>query len=398
MPQFRYHALNTDNHPVAGEILADSVAQAIIQFEADGLTVQSIGYAIGERPHSPLLPAKIDSSALTTAEQTALEARLIQIVERGRALTPALNAYAAEMSVSASRRQLLDLIRILKSGETPQAAAALRRRPDFWIPLIACATDSHDNSQLLQAILREFPQAAQFSPRGRAWLVYPFVVICFATAVFLFIGFLVVPVFRDLFAGFGLQLPGLTQLVLAFYASITSGTFITIAVFIGTVALIVNRVFVSANSSSDNRLATMPQTRSLAIAQLARHLAELQDADFTPNTSMRLASSAIQRPQLKRSACRVAEAMESPGEIATPADRRTITSSVLFALQSELPRHARSAVLREISRCHEERATAVLSWTHGAFEPISILIVGFLVAMTVIGLYLPLLSLIHSLS
>jgi type II secretory pathway component PulF len=54
--------------------------------------------------------------------------------------------------------------------------------------------------------------------------------------------------------------------------------------------------------------------------------------------------------------------------------------------------------LREISRCHAKRGAAGPAWTQGAFEPISILVVGFLVAMTVIGLYLPLLSLIQALS
>jgi type IV pilus assembly protein PilC len=398
MPQFRYQALNADKNPVAGEILADSVAQAIAQVEAAGLSVQSIGYATGERPNVPLVPTKSDSPALSAADQAALEARLIRIVERGRALIPALVAYAEEIPRSASRRQLLDVIRILQSGEIPQAAAALRRRADYWIPLIASATNSHGDNQLLQAILREFPQSTPFSPRGRAWLLYPMIVVCFALAVFLLLGAFVVPVYRDIFAGFGLPLPGVTRLVLAFYATITNGVFIAMIALIGIVALIANRISARVNRKSGSGLARRPPTRSLAIAQFASHLADLLDADFAAAASMRLASSAIQRPQLKRAACRIAEAMNSPATVSATADRRTITSSILFALQTEMPARARSAVLREISRCHENRAAAVFSWTHGAFEPLAILVVGFLVAMTVIGFYLPLFTLLQTLS
>jgi type II secretory pathway component PulF len=141
-----------------------------------------------------------------------------------------------------------------------------------------------------------------------------------------------------------------------------------------------------------------PQTRSLAIAQLSRNLADLLDADFTPAASLRLASSALQRPPLKRAAGRVADSLQSPANLLTDAERRTVTSSVLFALQSDLPRRARSAVLREIGHCHEERARESLWWARGTLEPIAIVVVGFAVALTVIALYLPLFGLIHSLT
>src|SRR4029450_3855623 len=45
---FRYQALNATGQPVAGELHAESVALALAQLEADGLTVQSIGYAAAE--------------------------------------------------------------------------------------------------------------------------------------------------------------------------------------------------------------------------------------------------------------------------------------------------------------------------------------------------------------
>jgi len=131
---------------------------------------------------------------------------------------------------------------------------------------------------------------------------------------------------------------------------------------------------------------------------LSRYLAELLDADFEPASSLRLASSAVNRPRLKQAAWRLASQIEAGGEVESATDRRTITASVLHTLLADLPRKARAATLREISRCHAKRGAAAPDWTQGAFEPISILVVGFLVAMTVIGLYLPLLSLIQALS
>ncbi|HEY2415531.1 MAG TPA: type II secretion system F family protein [Pirellulaceae bacterium] len=398
MPQFRYQALNAENQPLAGEILADSVAQAISQLEVAGLTVQSIGYASGQRPGLPPPLVKSDLPQLSTAEQAVLDARMVQIVERGRSLVPALSAYAAEMPSSRSRRQLLDLMRILQSGETSHAAAALSHKPAYWIPLLASAADSGDLCQMLQAFLRDYQPSTESSPRGRGGLVYPVIVVCFAAAVFWFLGIVVIPVFRDLFAGFGLRLPELTQGVLSFYAAITNVTFVGIVVAVGIVAFIVSRILRTAAGGRASGHVARPPGRSAALVQFSRYLAELLDADFEPASSLRLASSAVDRPRLKMAAWRMASQIEAGGLVESVTDRRTVTASVLHAVTADLPRRARTATLREISQCHAERGGAAPAWTQGAFEPISILVVGFLVAMTVIGLYLPLLSLIQALS
>jgi len=399
MPQFRYLALNADKQPVAGEVAADSVAHAISQIEAAGLLVQSIGYATEDRPLLPALqPVSSDFPTLTTSEQAVLNSRLTEIVSRSRALTPALSAYAAELPPSPVRRRLQAFLRMLQPGDNSQSVAVLARQPAIWIPLLNAVTPESDRGQLLKTLLREFEPLNELSWRNRAWIVYPTVVISFAIAVFLFIGILVVPVFRDLFAGFGLRLPALTQFVLAFYASLSNGTFIIVAAVIFIVVLIVSRIAETSDPNESGNGSARPANRSAAVARFFRHVADLLDADFSAPTSLRLAGSAIARPRLKQAAVRVAAALEHGGDFFGVADRRTVTSSMLHALQSDSPKPARSATLRELSRCYEDRARTVFSWTGGMIEPIAILVIGFLVAMTVIALYLPLLTLLQALT
>jgi type IV pilus assembly protein PilC len=398
MPQFRYQALNAENQPVAGEILADNVAQAIGKLEAAGLTVQSIGYATGTPPRAVLPPINSDLPSLSAAEQAVLETRLLQIVERGRALAPALSAYAAEMPQSLSRQNLLDFVRVLQSGESAQAADALRRRPEWWIPLLASAAESSNHCQLLQAILREYRPSTELSERGQGSLVYPLVGATFVAAVFLFIGVFVVPVFRDLFEGFGLKLPWLTHAVLACYAIFTSGKVLVIAAAIGAFALVANRILKTVDADGIRPRFAPALRRSGTLAQFSRYVADLLNADMQSASALRLASSAVGKPSLKQAAWRVANKIEAGRDEISAADRRTVTNSVLYALRNDVPRAGQVAALREISRSHKERARSSLSWTREAVQPISILVVGILVGLTVVGLYLPLLKLIQALS
>ena len=63
-------------------------------------------------------------------------------------------------------------------------------------------------------------------------MAYPIVVFGLAAAVLAFLSFVPIPIFREMFASFGLRLPWLTQLVLTIAAWITSGKIIVVAIVI----------------------------------------------------------------------------------------------------------------------------------------------------------------------
>jgi type IV pilus assembly protein PilC len=207
----------------------------------------------------------------------------------------------------------------------------------------------------------------------------------------------VVPGFRDLFAGFGLKLPGLTQFILSFYAAVANGALL--ALLISTaIIFVLSRTFAYRTRSDAGGRSTQPLGRRKAIVAFSRNLAELVECGFQPAGALRLAGAAIANPRLKQAALRTADQIDVASGLTNAADRRSITSSVLSIMQADLPPPAKAAVLREISQCHIERSKSALAWTAGALEPIAILLVGFLIALTVIGLYLPLFSLLHSLT
>lgn len=405
MPQFRYQALNADEQLVAGEIEADSVAQAIGQLEASGLVVQSIGYATtgqatvlirkGERPD------KQARLIVTEAEQAELDRHLARIVERGRALAPALRAYAAEMAPSRARRQLTALLAVLDMSDTPHAVAALQRLPAFWIPLLSAATASDDPGRMIQVFVRESNRTVELSRLWRQTLVYPLFLLSASAAVMVFFSVIVIPVFHRVFNDFGLKLPALTRVILTVADWISSGKILLIAIAVGVGAFLLTKFVHWAlpdlllNWLSDRF--GKPLGRSTAMAQFSQYLADLLEAEFAPASALRLAGSAVDSPRIRRAAWRAAGEVNS-GEVSDFAIRRILTASVLNAVQAEMPPRSRVSLLRELSRCHGERATTLLSWTRGVIEPISILFVGLVVAMTVIGLFLPLLGLMQALT
>lgn len=399
MPQFRYQALNADDQLVAGEIEADSVAQAIGQLEASGLVVQSIGYATAakalNRQSITAAPDQKPLLVVSAAEQAEFDLHLAKIIECGRSLAPALHAYAAEMGRSRLRRQLLALIAVLDMTDTPQAVAAAQRLPAFWIPLLSAATVSDDPGRMIQVFVRESNRTTELSRLWRQALVYPLVVLSAAAAVMVFFSVLVIPVFRQIFQDFGLKIPLLTTAILTIAEWIMNGRLIMIAAAVAVGAYALTKfVQWGLPAGLRNWLSDRfgkPLGRSTAIAQFSHYLADLLEAGFAPALALRLAGSAAESPRLKRAAWRAAGEIEA-GNISGLANRRILTASVLNAVEADLPSRSRVTLLRELSRCHGERASLLLSWTRGVVEPLAIVLVGLIVGVVVIGLFLPLLT------
>src|SRR4051794_31835536 len=98
MPTFHYQALNATQSLVTGELTANSVADALTQLQASGLSVQSIGLISATKMSASESPAvDIASPSDQQAEQAALRAHMVRVLEQGKLIAPALAAYAEEM-------------------------------------------------------------------------------------------------------------------------------------------------------------------------------------------------------------------------------------------------------------------------------------------------------------
>jgi type II secretory pathway component PulF len=400
MPQFRYQALNAQQRPITGELEAASVSQAVSRLESEGLTVQSIGYAtpgtsVGQ---SPFRDVALASDEMGRAE---LVGHLERVIERGRPLTPALHAYAAEMPAGQARRQLEGILRIIDSGDAVAAAAALEKRPTYWIPLLSAATSSPDPGRILQEFLKESRRAEELRRQWRQTLVYPLTVLCIAAAVMIFLSIVMVPVFRDIFSEFGLKLSWLTLSVVTLSSWITSGRILIVIALVIVLALFVwwlaGFVPRAIREFVGDWFGT-PLGRWTAIARFYQFLADLLEAELEPAHALRLAGYAAGSQRLKRATWRMASEIGAGGEVLPQPYQRTRTVTALHALRSDLPLASRVRLLREVSTGHAERARVLLSWTRGIIEPISILFIGLLVAWVVVALFLPLFSLIQGLA
>jgi type IV pilus assembly protein PilC len=409
MRHFYYQALNVDQQRVAGKIEADTVQQAIALLEAEGLTVQSIGYAAPESASGNSAPAGANAGGTTDAaasaamqggagiEHAALRTHLTRVLEQAQAITPALRAYADEMPAGRRRRQLHTVCRVLDRGDVAEATSTLEKLPEYWIPLLSSATSSRDPGRVLHEFLAESQRADEIRRQWWLTLAYPVMVGCVAAAVLTALSFLVIPIFREIFQEFDLQLPELTLIVLTVSHWITSGGVVIIAAIIAVLGLLL----LNARRwlpSSVGAWFNLPFGRATSTARFAQFTADLLEAGLDVPNALRIAGFTTRRPRLRGAAWRLANDLESRRDPAQSIRRHPLTATILHALRCDMAAASRIRLLREISDCYAGRARLRLSWTHGIIEPITIGVVGVFVGATVVALFLPLVKLIEGLS
>ena len=200
---------------------------------------------------------------------------------------------------------------------------------------------------------------------------------------------------------FGCELPDLTSVVFTLSNWITSGQLgiiLAILLAIGALLLNIKRMLPWSVRDSMGSWFDSPRGRTTVIARFARFTADLLDAGLDIPDALRIAGFTTNRPRLRRASWRLANEMESGGDGAQRTFGYPLTATVLHALFSEMATESRIRLLKEISNCYADRARIRLSWTRGIIEPITICVIGLLVGGIVIALFLPLISLVNSLS
>ncbi|MEX2316006.1 MAG: type II secretion system F family protein [Pirellulales bacterium] len=398
MTQFRYQALDAKQQLITGQIEAETVSQAIAQLEANGLAVQSITSAAAD-----LAAASADSPFQGElrpgggGDQSALRVLMERVLAQGMSIVPALRAYAQELPDQRGRRQMLEVVRVLAGGNVDEAISSLQARPEYWIPLLCAAATPGEPGHVLREFLAESKRIAALRRYRSQAITYPLSIAGIAVGVFITLSYLVIPTFREIFADFGLSLPKLTLWVIGISDWVNSGKFlITAAVLIAILIAIFRGLPASVGEWLTDH-AGLPWGRSMAVARFSRFLADLLEAGLGIPAALRIASFASNRPRLQRAASRFADAVHSDKDDPQP-DRRYLTTTVEYALRSEMSPASRVRLLREVSDCHAERRSALLSWRHGFAAPIAVAVIGVFVGVMVIALFMPMVNLINNLS
>ncbi|MEN1678422.1 MAG: type II secretion system F family protein [Planctomycetota bacterium] len=334
--------------------------------------------------------------------------RVNQWLELRDQYTPLLRAFCEELPAGRWRRNLQGLLEQLDAGVAAEALCQSRAHLSTVMPLLA--SEEHAGvGPRLERVLSESLRDDQLNRKRLRVMAYPAGVLALALLVMSFLSLTVTPVFEEVFDEFALDLPAMTQATLVVSHALTRSTLWLVCGLATIVALaIVASRYVMASGpyrlSQAAAFATRGSSQSVAaMATFTQRLADGLAAQLPETVAIRTAAEVSPGRFLRRAATRLATEAEPRGEPRVPlASLKTSAwfPAVMIHLVDQEPNNqiATARRLEAYADALTERFESRFDWSTGVVAQLAVVTVGGVVALVLVAMLLPMVSLVSALS
>jgi type II secretory pathway component PulF len=420
MPTFSYTGFR-DDEPVSGSVEAPSAGDARRILAGRGLRIEHLDDA------SPIELGP----ALRRDEAVELGGRIGDVVRSGLPLVSGLQALYAEIpsrwvsrafdfmvrrrlhinvtsaaDFEAVRRALRAMIRRLESGEPVEQVIATEQAgiPPHIPAIIRAGLRTGKLGLFLEQYLGRARQSVDRRRQVALGLAYPLVLLFAGILVLTAVGIWIVPQFKGIFADFGIELPGLTLLVISISDLIAEGGWwLGPGLAVALVAVWIGLRWFGGVHARRRLVYRIPfvgdPMRFAALSEFCHLLAILVEGEEPLPDSLRICGRASHNPDLNRHCQFLAEDIErgTPLQLAARSLSEFPPELVAF-FRWDGDRDAFAEALRAAGDIFDVRSRTQVDVVAAVLEPLVIFLVAGIVAGVTVALFLPLIKLLNALS
>ena len=181
------------------------------------LLVMSIEEKVGKK-------GKTAGGSVALADLVVFTRQLATMIDAGLAMVQCLQALAEQTSNKVMRDTIKDVCTRVEGGDS--FSEALGKHPKTFEKLYVCMVGAGERGGLLAEILSRLAtyleNTAKLRKKVKSAMMYPTAVTVIAIGITIFLLIKVVPVFGDVYKGFGSKLPGPTQALINLSAFVQS--------------------------------------------------------------------------------------------------------------------------------------------------------------------------------
>src|SRR2546427_4022741 len=211
MASFAYVARETGSgREIRSSFDATTVQAAIAALLNRNLLVVSIQEMIGKK-------GRTSGGKVALADLVVFPRQLATMIDAGLAMVQSLQALAEQTTNKVMRDVLRDVCTRVEGGDS--FSQALMKHPKVFIKLYVSMVDAGERGGLLAEVLSRLAtyleSTARLRKKVKSAMMYPTAVTVIAIGVTIFLLVKVVPVFGEIYSGFGAKLPAPTQFLIS---------------------------------------------------------------------------------------------------------------------------------------------------------------------------------------
>lgn len=417
MPTYTYEAMDNRGTEVKDSIDAASEQEAATKIKERGFYVTKITEKnrgkkkdkTKETKAAPTGPRKKRAFAFGKVKAKLLcqfTRQLSTLQDAGLPILRSLRILEGQQKPGPLKNSLMGVIEDVESGATLSEAMAKQPKAfdDLYVNMVK-AGEAGGALEIILQRLAEFKEKAQSLKRKvTGAMIYPCAVITVAVVIVGFIMYSIIPKFKAIFADFGVELPGVTLLLISISDAVVQYWFLGPAIPVGVILLmkiirrnktgayILDRIFL--------RIPIMGQILSKAtVARTARTLGTLIASGVPILEAISIARDTAGNEVFKKAFDHIHQSIREGESMHVPLkETRIVDDLVVNMVDVGEETGALDNMLYKVADVYDEEVNVLVESLVSLLEPIMVIVLGLAVGFIVIALFLPLVKLLQSLS
>ncbi len=399
MPSFVWKGRDRQGDFQEGILLADSKDAATAVLRQQQIRVNSLREKGREIAFLPRVPRKINQ------QRVALFTRQFSVMlDAGLPLVQCLEILGEQQEHPGFAQMLTKVRSDVEGGAA--LAEAMRRQPkafdDLYVNMVAAGEAGGILDVILQRLSVYLEKAVKLKNQVKSAMMYPVTVITIAIAVVWIILWKVIPVFAQLFAGLGGELPALTRWVVAmsnFLARYSIWILLAlVAVFFAIRAY--HRTEKGARVL-DGLLLKIPVLgeilRKIAVARFCRTLSTLTSSGVPILDGLEITAKTAGNTIIEDAIMVTRRSVEEGKTLSGPlGETKVFPPMVVQMINVGEQTGALDQMLSKIADFYEDEVDTAVAGMVKLLEPIMIVVLGAIIGTIVAAMYLPLYTILGS--
>ncbi len=403
MPTFVYAGKSISGDSIKGEIEAPNLAQATVALRRQQIIPSTIN-----QKKSGFGNFKIPGlgGGVKTKEIVIFSRQFATMIDAGLPLVQCLDILASQQPNMVFKKVLSDVKGSVEGGST--FADALRKHPkvfdDLYVNLIAAGEVGGILDTILNRLSQFMEKAEKLKGKIKGAMTYPTAVIIIAILVVAGLLLWVVPIFEDMFAGFGKALPLPTQIVVNLSDMLKNYWYLMLGFAVGTGVTLVRLYKVpKGRKVMDAIFLKLPVIgdllRKTAVARFTRTLSTMLSSGVPILDSLDIVSRTAGNVIIEEAILKARSSLSQGKTLADPLiETKVFPGMVTQMIAVGEQTGALDAMLSKIADFYEDEVDAAVDALTSLIEPMLMVFLGVVVGGLVIALYLPIFQIASTVS
>ena len=391
MPSFTYVAREAGSgKEIRSTLEAQSEQAAIAALLNRNLLVMSIQEKVGKK-------GKTAGGSVALADLVVFTRQLATMIDAGLAMVQSLQALAEQTTNKVMRDTIKDVCTRVESGDS--FSEALQKHPKTFNRLYVCMVAAGERGGLLAEILSRLAtyleNTAKLRKKVKSAMMYPTPVTIIAIGITIFLLVKVVPVFGEVYKGFGSKLPGPTQALIDVSNLVKEYLLYLIAAAVGIVygwlAYLKTKPGREFWDRTRIRLPIFgPIAHKICLARFTRTLASLIRSGVPILEVLQIVSNTVGNVVMEKAIRAAAADIERGDGISAALGRHPVFPSMIIRMVTAGEQTGKiENMLERISDFLDDEIQTTLGGLTALIEPLLIVFLGITVGGIAICMFLP---------